>query len=192
MNIKKTALGLGAATALSLSMISGAVAQELTPNNHHDRDEQRESVTATVNLVEGACAFTLGAHNLDFGDLTWDGTQWATPDAQELTLAVTDGHNGDGCRVTASSLGLFNRGDRNNDVAAANFDNNGDRDGRGDRGDRIGVTIDGNELRYRPTTVYDGGATDDTSLAVGLNTSNPDLDAGHYSGNIYFQLGRGR
>lgn len=199
MNLKKTTIGLGAAAALSLSMISGAMAQgaDAQNGNWHDGDEESQTVTASVNLVDGVCAFTLGASNLDFGELTWTGYEWDAPADQTLTLAVTDGHDGDGCHVNASSYGLFPDGamDGNGDMAAEAFNWNGDNGDQGDNGrwgDRIGVMIDGNELNRWPTSVYDGGSTDGVDLTVGLNTSNPDLDAGHYAGDIDFQLGRGR
>lgn len=204
MNLKSKLLGISAASVLALGMTSGVMAQ-----NGGNDDDQRETVDVSVVLVDdgngGMCSFTLDQTNVDFGELTWDGTGWTTPDDQTITMSVTADADDNDCSVSARSGGLFLQDDDNGD-SDGNNGNNGEgeemsaaRNGRHGRhghdhrhDDRIGVMIDGQELRWRPTIVYSGGSDEAVELAVGLNTSNPDLDAGLYSGEINFQLGRGR
>ncbi|HWV23591.1 MAG TPA: hypothetical protein VNZ58_05335 [Thermomicrobiales bacterium] len=181
MNLKSRLLGIGTASILALGMTSGVMAQ----NDGNDQgDEESQTVGVAVNLVEGVCSFDLSATDLDFGDLTWDGVEWVAPEAQTLTLSVMDAQTGENCSINATSAGLYYQGEVQEAQVTTERQN--------DRGDHIGVTIDGTELnRWRPTNVYDGGSGD-VDLAVGLNTSNANLDAGHYGGEINFQLGRGR
>jgi hypothetical protein len=76
MSFKTKALGLAAATALSITMVSGAMAA---------------NTGTTATLVDGGAACTASADTgqINFGTWTWENDAWTVQNNASSTLSVT-------------------------------------------------------------------------------------------------------
>ena len=101
MGIKSKVGGVLAAVGLSMSLIVGAGAQE-TP----------DTVDGTVSLNAGACGIVATAGTADFGEWTWNGSEWAQGEQNAFVyLTVTTpwsrGADASTCDLTVGTHGLF-------------------------------------------------------------------------------------
>lgn len=112
MSFKTKALGLAAATALSITMVGGAMA---APGD------------TSVTLKDGAaCAASVSAGTISFGNYTWNGTSYQYDNDNSaggsLTVHVTDSKKNDTkCAVTMSISDMSGVTVPANKILAANI-----------------------------------------------------------------------
>lgn len=179
MGIKSKAVGLIAAVGLTMSLMVGAAAQE-----------NPDSVDGTVFLNGGACGIVATAGTADFGEWTWNGSEWIQGEQNTsvyltVTTPWTRGDDVSTCALTIGTRGLtLEDGSREAPVlneglfrAAVSYPTAND-------------VLNTGRMQPLPATqpVREG----DLRVHLDLRTIPADVWAGEYTGTFDFTIGDGQ
>lgn len=172
MNLKSKVFGFAAATALSLSMMSGAMAANT------------DSVTGSVILAPTYCSVTIDQASVNFGTWQWNGdlakyVHVSGNNTQLVSGKLTAGHPNGTCDLKVSFDGLKNEdGDK---IEATRFS----VAGGGQYFDPIHSAVAGALSGGHPVL---GAEADSGSANIVLNSVPDTFDPGTYSGTLEVQI----